>query len=224
MILHAKTVAGAGYGVLLVDLRGHGQSDLSRFDRAAAVEDALAAIGLGGMVALQAAARSKYINAVAADDPLPATIDDLPPPAGVVDLLWRYPQAYLFLSAVDRFAGAAHLSANTRALARLAGRPVWLSSAGRGPQQRRARHLSAAARRPKTLHEFPLAAPDAYADRLLAFFGPALAVDGAAGEWPADDTGPAATPTAAPGSCTTGAAIRARAPRWAVTASTRWGR
>ena len=215
MILHAKTVAGAGYGVLLVDLRGHGQSDLSRFDRAAAVEDALAAvawlqrradaptrigllgIGLGGMVALQAAARSKYINAVAADDPLPATIDDLPPPAGVVDLLWRYPQAYLFLSAVDRFAGAAHLSANTRALARLAGRPVWLSSAGRGPQQRRARHLYAAARRPKTLHEFPLAAPDAYADRLLAFFGPALAVDGAAGEWPADDTGPAATPTAA---------------------------
>ena len=74
---------------------------------------------------------------------------------------------------------------------------MWLSSAGRGPQQRRARHLYAAARRPKTLHEFPLAAPDAYADRLLAFFGPALAVDGAAGEWPADDTGPAATPTAA---------------------------
>lgn len=211
----AEALAEAGYGVLLGDLRGHGQSDIARFDRAAAVEDAVAAaawlqrredassrigilgVGLGGTLALQAASRSKYIHAVAADDPLPATLDDLPPPAGVIDLLWRYPQAYLFLSAVDRFARAAHLPANTRALARLAGRPVWLGSANHGPQQRRARHLFAAARRPKTLYEYPPTAAKAYAGQLPAFFGPALAVNGAAGAWPADDSGPAATPTAA---------------------------
>ncbi len=206
----AEALAEAGYGVLLGDLRGHGQSEIARFDRAAAVEDVVTAaawllrrddaavrigvlgVGLGGTLALQAASRSKYIHAVAADDPLPATLDDLPPPAGVLDLLWRTRQEYLFLSAVDRFAGAAHLPANTRALARLAGRPVWLSCATRDPQQHRARHLFDAARRPKTLYEYPPVAPDTVADPLLAFFGSALAVGdvdnatGADGEWLAD--------------------------------------
>lgn len=207
----AEALAEAGYGLLLGDLRGHGQSESGRFDRAAAVEDAVAAaawlqrhdeppsrvgilgVGLGGTLALQAASRTKHLHVVAAADPLPATIDDLPPPGGVLDLLWRYPQEYLFLSAVDRFAGAAHLPANTRALARLAGRPVWLGCANRGPQQRRARHLFDAARRPKTLDEYPQLAPAAYADRLLAFFGHALGVDDAAGEWPADETAPTRT-------------------------------
>lgn len=214
----AEALIAAGYGVLLGELRGHGQSDNARFSRAGAVEDALAAVvwlqrrddaparigllgvGLGGTVALQAAARSKHIHAVAAAAPPPATLDDLPPPAGVLDLLWRTPQEYLFLSAVDRFAGAAHLPANTRAVARLAGRPVWLSSAGRGREQRLARHLFAAARRPKSLYEIPDAHPTApmaalgdYATRLLDFFDHALTPDSApsAGRW-ATDTPPAA--------------------------------
>ena len=219
----AEALAAAGYGVLLAGLRAHGESDYPHFSRAGAVEDALAAVtwllrhddaparigllgaGLGGTVALQAAARSKHVHAVAAASPTPAALDDLPPPGGVVDLLWRTPQEYLFLSAVDRFAGAAHLSPNTRALARLAGRAVWLGSAGRGREQRHTRHLFAAARRPKSLYESPdarpaygLTAPDDYAVPLLDFFNQALAPDSAppAGRGAADAA--TDTPTTAP--------------------------
>ena len=206
MAPHAATLGRAGYGVLMLDLRAHGRSDGWRFDRGAAVDDALAAVawvarrhdvqarvavlgvGLGGTLAFHAAARNAFIRGAAADGPLPGTLRDLPPPSGAADRLWRYPQAYLFHAALERLSAGPRLPAIAPALSRLDGRPLLLFAAGRGREQRLTRHLFAAAEDPKTLYEIPAAAhatgwavaPEPYAQHLLAFFGRALSVDDAA--------------------------------------------
>ena len=200
---HAETLSRAGYGVLMLDLRAHGRSDGRPFNLGAAVDDALAAVawvtrrhdvqarvavmgvGLGGTLALHAAARNAFVRGAAADGPLPGTLPDLPPPSGVADRLWRYPQAYLFHAALERLAPGPRLPANAHALGRLGGRPLLLLSAGRGREQRLTHHLFAAAGEPKTLYELPDAghaigwavAPERYAQQLLAFFGRALSVN-----------------------------------------------
>jgi len=214
LAFHAEALSRAGYGVLMLDLRAHGRSDGWRFDRDAAVDDALAAVawvgrrrdvqarvavmgvGLGGMLALHAAARNAFIRGAAADGPLPATLRDLPPPAGPADRLWRYPQAVLFHAALERLAPDPRLPANAQALERLAGRPVLFLCSGRGLEQHRTRHLFAAATEPKTLLEVPRAthatgwavAPREYAQHLLAFCGRALAVDTPAARAAVDQT------------------------------------
>lgn len=212
---HAEVLSRAGYGVLLFDLRAHGQSGGRPFSRGGrGVEDVLAAvawltrrhgyghitiglmgISVGGMLALQAAARNASIRAVAADGAILGTIDDLPPPARLLDRLWRYPRERYYQAAIDRLAPDPRPPANTQALARLAGRPVLLISAGRGLEQRLTRHFYAAAHEPKTLYEIPtaahatgwVAAPEAYEQEMLAFFGRALAVETSPADEAIDD-------------------------------------
>jgi pimeloyl-ACP methyl ester carboxylesterase len=200
---HAETLSRAGYGVLMLDLRAHGRSDGRRYNRGAAVDDTLAAVawvarrhdvrarvavlgvGLGGTLALHAAARNAFIRGAAADGPLTGALPDLPPPSGVADRLWRYPQAYLFHAALERLAPGPRLPANAQALSRLDGRPLLLLSAGKSREQRLTRPLFAAADEPKTLYEIPDAAhatgwsvaPEKYGQQLLTFFGRALSVE-----------------------------------------------
>lgn len=201
---HAATLSRAGYGVLLFDLRAHGQSGGRPFSRGErGVDDVLAAvawlsrrrdvqarvgvlgISVGGMLAIQAAARNVFIRAVVADGPLLSTIDDLPPPRGWFERLWRFPRERGYQRAIDWFAPGPRPPANTQALARLAGRPVLLISTGRGLEQRLTRHFYAAAQEPKTLYEIPdaahatgwVVAPEAYERQMLDFFGHALSVE-----------------------------------------------
>ncbi|WP_374685835.1 alpha/beta hydrolase [Promineifilum sp.] len=206
---HAETLVRAGYGVLMFDLRAHGQSEGRRFERGqAAVEDVLAAVALvarqpdvhgrvgvmgisiGGMLALQAAARHAYVRAVAVDGPGLATVDDLPPPEGWLDLLWRYPLERYYQAAIDRLSRgprppATPLAANVVALRRVARRPILFISAGQGMEQRLVRHFHAAAGEPKQLWELPraghaagwVAAPEAYGQTMVNFFNRALSVD-----------------------------------------------
>lgn len=211
---HAETLARAGYGVLLFDLRGHGSSGGRRFVRGAeAVEDVAAAVAfvgrrhdvqarigvmgvsVGGMLAIQAAARTTAVRAVAADGAILGTVDDLPPPVGLLDSLWRYPMERYYQAAIDWFSRSPRPPANTKALTRVAGRPVLLISAGRGLEQRLTRHFYEAAARPKQIWELPHAAhatgwaaePEAYGRVMLDFFGQALGVETAV-EWPAEET------------------------------------
>ena len=222
---HAEVLSRAGYGVLLFDLRAHGQSGGRPFSRGVrGVDDVLAAvtwlshrrdvrgrvgimgISVGGMLALQAAARKAYVHAVAADGAILGTIDDLPPPVGLVERLWRYPRERYYQWAIDRFAPGPRPPANTQALARLDGRPVLLISAGRGLEHRLTRHFYAAAHEPKTLYEIPAAAhatgwivePEAYERQMLDFFGRALAVEDDPDDAPAAALAGEAPPAAAP--------------------------
>lgn len=219
---HAEALARAGYGVLMYDLRAHGDSGGRTFSRGReSIDDALGALAFvsrqpdvdgrigmmgvsaGGMVAIQAAGRTQAIRAVVADGPILGTVDDLPPPAGWLDRLWRYPQERYYQAAIDFFSRSPRPPANVAVLPRLNGRPLLLITTGRGLEQRLGRHFQAAAPAASThLWELPQtshangwhAAPEAYAQEMVGFFDRALCVTAQE----ADDPPPAATATAEP--------------------------
>ena len=194
----AQALVRAGYGVLLFDLHAHGRSEGGLFGYSAAIDDSRAAIawllrhadvpgrigvmgvGLGGMLAIQAASSNAYVRAVAADSPIRAAPADLPP-EGLINQMWRYPQETLYQAAIDRFTDDPRPRANVDALSRMVKRSILFISAGRGPEQRLTRHFCATAGEPKRLWEVPHAAGkaweverDAYARELVDFFDHAL--------------------------------------------------
>ena len=202
---HAEALVRAGYGVLMYDLRAHGDSDGRTFSRGReAIDDVAGAVAfvsrqpdvdgrigvlgvsVGGMLAIQAAGRTQAIRAVAADGPILGTVDDLPPPAGVLDRFWRYPHERYYQAAIDFFARSSRPPANMAVLRRLGGRPLLIISTGQGLERRLARHFHAAAPAGSArLWEIPHsshangwhAAPEAYAREIVGFFDRALCVD-----------------------------------------------
>jgi hypothetical protein len=112
-------------------------------------------------------------------------MDDLPPPAGVLDRFWHYPLERYYQAAIDWISRSKRPPANTAALARLARRPILLISTGHGLERRLTRYLYDAATQPKQLWEIPEAGhangwraePIAYGQKIVAFFGRALVVD-----------------------------------------------
>lgn len=206
---HAEALSRAGYGVLLFDLRAHGNSGGRRFARGAeAIEDVLAAVAfvarrrevqgrigvmgvsVGGMLAIQAAARTTAVRALAVDGPILGTIDDLPPPEGALDRLWRYPQEKYYQAAIDWFSRSPRPPANILALARLNRRPVLFISTGRGMERRMTATLYEAAGNPREWWEIPharhasgwAAEPEAYAEHMVRFFDRALSSNGGSRE------------------------------------------
>lgn len=200
---HAEALTRAGYGVLMFDLRAHGDSGGRRFVRGLeAVDDVMGAvafvsrqpdvasrigvmgISVGGMLAIQAAGRTSAIRAVAADGPILGCVDDLPPPDGLVDRLWRYPMERYYQAAIDWFSrGGPRPPANVKVLPGLGRRPVWFISTGRGFEQRLTRHFHNAApgsqwwEIPRAGHAAGwLAEPEAYAREMVSFFDRALSV------------------------------------------------
>lgn len=201
---HAEALARAGFGVLMFDLRAHGSSGGRRFVRGVeAVDDVLAAVAfvsrrpditkgvgifgvsVGGMLAIQAAARNITIRAVAVDGSTVGTIDDLPPPANAFDRFWRYPLERYYQAAIEWFSRSKRPPANTVALSRLARRPILFISAGGGFERRMTQLLYNAAAHPKQLWEIPTAThangwaaePELYARTLVGFFDRGLSVN-----------------------------------------------
>lgn len=202
---HAEALARAGYGVLMYDLRAHGDSGGRSFSRGLeAIDDVLGAVAfvsrqpdvdgrigvlgvsVGGMLAIQAAGRTQAIRAVAADGPIMGTIADLPPPEGVLDRLWRYPRERYYQAAIDFFSRSARPPANLAVLRRFVGRPLLLISTGQGLERRLTRHfLAAVPGASARLWELPQAthangwhaAPEAYAREIVTFFDRALGVN-----------------------------------------------
>ena len=201
VVHQAEALVQAGYGVLMFDLRAHGSSGGRRFRRSqGGVDDVLTAVSylskrseikaggigvmgvsIGGLFALQAAAQTVAIRAVAADGPSPATLDDVPFPDSVWGRLNLWQERY-FRRAVQWFAPHKPLSPNREILARLKDRPVLLISTGTGGEaamvQLLADGLETAvlwqipeARHAQGWHE----RPDEYNHRLVSFFDGALA-------------------------------------------------
>ncbi len=203
-VLHqAEALVQAGYGVLMFDLRAHGSSGGRRFTRSqAGVDDLLTAVSylskrpeinaagigvmgvsVGGLFALQAAAQTVAIRAVAADGPSPATLDDVPFSNTLLGRLNLWQERY-FRRAVQWFGAHEPLPPNREIAAKLKNRPLLLIAAGEGVEaemaQRLADELETAvlwqipeARHAQGWHE----RPEAYNHRLVAFFDSALARD-----------------------------------------------
>ncbi len=205
LLPQAEDLAAAGYGVLLYDLRAHGQSG-GRFrsggwadaaDVAAAVsfvqdaEGEEVAIGIygfsiGGQVALRAAAEQPTVLAVAVDGPSYATAADAPTD---LDFSARVARGVRWLTygLTEWRTGIPQPEAVIEVIGRIAPRPVYLIATGPsdGLEALTTTGYYAAADEPKGLWLLPEAWHGAayrlhreeYRQRLLEFYGAALLGD-----------------------------------------------
>lgn len=207
---HAQMLWQAGFGVLMLDLRRHGNSGGQTFGlNATTVGDVQTAVSylskrtdlnaagigvlgvsVGGTLALHAAARTVAIRAVAVDAPSPALFADMPPPSSWYERLVTWPLQAYYMAAQRWFGGGSDLAEITAVLPRLAPRPLLFIVAGKGRGPRLMRHWFDAAHLPKQLWELPQAAygvgwrrePEAYEAQIVTFFNDALAHVGKSGE------------------------------------------
>jgi pimeloyl-ACP methyl ester carboxylesterase len=200
-VLHqAEALVQAGYGILMFDLRAHGSSGGRRFTRSqAGVDDVLTAVAylskrpeinaagigvmgvsVGGLFALQAAAQTVAIRAVAADGPSPATLDDVPFSNSLLGRLNLWQERY-FRRAIQWFGGHEPLPPNGGIMARLKDRPLLLIATGEGVEAAMAQRLADAVET-AVLWQIPEARhaqgwhqrPEEYNHRLVAFFDAVL--------------------------------------------------
>ena len=200
-VLHqAEALVQAGYGVLMYDLRAHGSSGGARFARSQkGVDDVLTAvaylskrpeinaggigvmgISVGGLFALQAAAQTVAIRAVAGEGISPALLVDVPPPDSWLG--WPgYWQQRLYMAFAKRMGREGELPSNLSILPRLADRPLLFIATGQGGEQRMLQRLADRAETAVLWH-IPEArhahgwheTPDEYNHRLVEFFDAAL--------------------------------------------------
>jgi len=195
----AAALVRHGYSVLAFDARAHGESDGTLFahverDGIAAAEylktrpevrpDRIGAWGvsIGGMMALQAAAASDSIKAVAADGAAVTTWRDFFPPVDVARLVLSLDN-FVFAESLRLRAGEFAPRSTLEAVAKIAPRPVFLIAAGGSSFERETAEVRyAAAGEPKSLWIVPGvghtggwdAYPEEYTRRLVAFFDRSL--------------------------------------------------
>lgn len=200
VIHQAEALLQAGYGILMYDLRAHGGSGGTRFARGqASVDDLLAAvaylskrpdvqpggigvmgISVGGLFALQAAAQTVAIRAVAGEGTSPAVLADVPPPTSWLRR-YGYWQQQLYMRFILRLARQKALPSNAVAVARLGQRPLLLIAAGEGAEVKMLQNLvdgvetAGVWQIPEAMHGMGWhARKDEYNHRLVAFFDAAL--------------------------------------------------
>ncbi len=197
MSFYAESLARAGYGVLMFDLRAHGNSDGRHFARSQnEVDDVLVAVtwlsknpdinaagigvvgvSMGGMLALQATAQTVAIRAVWADGAAPANFSDYYPPYSWYSRYQLFMERY-YMGVITWLSKRPSLPANVDILPKIAPRPVYLVSAGKRGEQRLVRRYLDHASEPKTLWEIPEARHaegchkrrEEYGRKLVAFF------------------------------------------------------
>ncbi|MEZ4670800.1 MAG: alpha/beta hydrolase [Anaerolineae bacterium] len=149
LLWQARQLLDAGFGILLYDLRGHGESEgEQRTNGWRDVDDVAAALtvldgragnigiygfSIGGQVALRAAAELPTIHAVFVDGPAGATAADYPAPANIQEqFIFRLaPIADRMLS--DR-TGTPIPNSVVDALPTIAPRPIYFVATGQHPQ------------------------------------------------------------------------------------------
>lgn len=206
MLNHAEYLAQAGYGVLLYDMRGHGESS-GRYrsfgwadvdDVAAAVEflvsengngyEHIAILGfsVGGQVALRAAAQIDAVEAVIADGPGIINNLDAPEAANAYEVALHIGEVIVNKGTEWR-TGVEEPAAVIQIIDNIAPKPILLIATGseQGAEYRIVNAYYQAANEPKTLWTIPevghgaglRARPDEYSAKVLQFLGEAFLLE-----------------------------------------------
>lgn len=194
----AEVIANHGYGVLLMDLRAHGDSDGDIYPFGGPeAEDVRAAVAylqqnrddinperigiagwsLGAQTAIIGAYAEPGIQAIVADGPGATAFADWPPPKTVAE--WYYfPYDFVYYHFLARHTAVTNPKPLSEALAEMDARPIFFISSGLPTEQRRLEYLYAAAQEPKSFWLVPEAGhlgafrlqPTAYEDQIITFF------------------------------------------------------
>jgi pimeloyl-ACP methyl ester carboxylesterase len=197
MLARANVLAAHGYGVLLYDLRGHGESEGDK--RAFGwqdVNDVNAAVkflesqkdvlpgkigilgfSIGGQIALRAAAENEQIMAIVADDPGFVTVDDAPKPSNVKER-FLYFVSWVDGRGVSLWTGIPIPEGIPEILPKISPRPIFFIDTGQVEGRKLIRHYFDLASEPKTLWEIPEtyhggqfnARPAEYEEKITTFF------------------------------------------------------
>lgn len=201
---HALMLARRGYGVLMIDLRAHGESggDLLTFggdeylDVSAAVDylqarpavdaDKIGVMGLslGASASILSAARDKRLAAVAADAPGATVFKDWPQPETAYDFLYL-PFDVMFFFYLHRIDRVSQPLSILDAVGQISPRPVFLiggTMGGSTLEQRSVSQFFAAAGEPKQMRILPNTAhisglqthPQEYEEKVIDFFDTCL--------------------------------------------------
>lgn len=205
-IQHAEALIRAGYGVMMLDLRAHGESGGRTFGRSQRlIDDVLTAVAwlrkrpdvndaglgvlgvaVGGTFALQAAAQTVAIRAVVVDGTAVATMADFPEPAHLIEKLIGWPFQRLFMTVANYFSKLPPLKSHNLAIVkRIAPRPILIIANGRRLGYRISQRLFDTAVEPKQLWHIPEAAstrswrvrPQEYDQKMVHFFNQHLRLD-----------------------------------------------
>jgi pimeloyl-ACP methyl ester carboxylesterase len=197
----AEVLARYGYGVLLYDLRGHGESqgDVRAFgwedveDVHTALEflsnreeinaDRIGILGfsIGGQIAIRATAEYEQIKAIIADDPGFVTIDDAPKPTNTKQRI-LYLVSWIDGRCVSLWTGIPIPPGVTDVMGDISPRPILFIDTGQTEGRALVRHFYAMADEPKELWEIPEtfhggqfdARPLEYEEKMITFFNDAL--------------------------------------------------
>lgn len=202
MMARAEFLARHEYGVLLYDLRGHGESDGNlRTYGWLDVQDVSAALGflqnqenidpnrigilgfsIGGQIALRAAAQHELLKAVVADGPSLARTEDAPLPDSLFEQV-SHTIAWVIDRILEWRTGETAPSGVVEVISKIAPRPVLLIATGQDATELRiAEHFYEQAGDPKTLWQIPeaghggglMSRPDEYEQTVIKFFNQRL--------------------------------------------------
>ncbi|MFN8371589.1 MAG: alpha/beta fold hydrolase [Anaerolineae bacterium] len=202
LVFQATALAQAGYGVLLYDMRGHGESAGDRRtlgwlevnDLLGALDYAQAQPGVehigafgfsvGGEVTLRAVALAPEIEAVVGDGASAAIFSDNPYPVDIPDLLFT-PVSWWFYNFISFFSGTPQPVGVIESLPRITPRPILLIATSDNRELRQLTRFCQTAGDNCTLWNIPEAQhgggwdarPAEYAQRLVDFFNTAFDLD-----------------------------------------------
>ena len=201
LLRHAQALARAGYGVLLFDLRAHGESDGTLFpmtddsqDVAPAVAflqgradvdpERIGAVGLslGGEVVLEAAARDPALKALVVDGVSTNRIEDLLPLPREYRVMYLAAPMWWLGDRMAALASGVPARPLTLLVKEIAPRPILFISSREAPEPFMNRRLAERAGPSAQLWALPdtghvggmFAHPEEYEQRMISFFDAAL--------------------------------------------------
>jgi len=201
LLWHAQALAEHGYGVLLFDLRAHGESGGTVFPVTDASADVKAAVtyllsrkevdperigavglSLGAHVILQAAAENTFLKALICDGASTNTIDDLLPLPSQYRLMYVAAPMWWMTDRMSDLMSGIRAEPFTVLVKKIAPRPILFISSNQEPEPFMNRRLFEHAGPTAQLWELPdtghvggiFAHPQEYKQRMLSFFDAAL--------------------------------------------------